>query len=946
VKYLPNRNGTNLINWDLIDRNVVIGYTTPFLVRTQNDRTMVGKTLSHYKILEELGRGGMGIVYKGEDTKLHRTVAIKVLPAAALSSDDDRARFYREARAAASLSHPNIATVYEIDEAVPEGSKDDDLRPFIAMEFIEGETLEGRIKQGPMKLEEAVRIASEIAEGLRAAHAKDIVHRDIKAANVMMDGDGRAKILDFGLAQTAQSTKLTRMGSTLGTVAYMSPEQARGEEVDARTDLWALGVTLYEMIAGRHPFGGDYEQAVVYSIMNEDPEPLTAVRTGVPMGLEWIVSKCLSKKAADRYQTGTDLLVDFRNVDLTTSGMSRLSGALSTSQSSHTRVELSVEKDLTVLEATKRAWPVVASLFALALILSYFVLVNLGVSSSAESATDGLHQVEIYLEGYSNVDSPAISPTSEYLSFTGSDTLGNSGLFLYEFATRNISLVRDSRGAETPKFSPDGSKLAFIQRGQGSVGIYTTTVPFGVPEMKIPDGGDFTWESDHSILHTYMGTGRTETARFDLVTGKTEVVIQPDSSSTEKHKYPIYSVDVESGIGIGSKEISGEDPTLFWIDLDSPSEPNFFEPGGVNPKLVPGGFIAYQLNSNNGQYVVRRFNIHTRKFEELPSDLLPEITSSAIFVGTEGSLLYVPGSLVENDRTSELMIYNSDGDVSKSLEFLQEDYPYLKRPQFSPDGTKLLFEHGSSSGSAGSFSVYDLENDVLGNKSTRTRSYEPTWSPDGRHIYFVNQPDSSSTFDLYRRTVDGSAEPNLAKKRVYFGPIFSPDERWLLYLTEDQELVLYDLKREQDQWKEQKSGLHRLSFSSDGNYLSYHDQGENGLEIVIRSTVNGARFPFDQPGAENIVWSADNSKIYFAVGQEGIYSVPIETNPGFRVTGSRTLELELQGSRSDQAAQFDINSEGEIVVFLAKPYVGLTNDNKPYSTIMWRQNWAQSLQNE
>ncbi len=289
---------------------------------------MVGKTLSHYKILEELGRGGMGIVYKGEDTKLHRTVAIKVLPAAALSSDDDRARFYREARAAASLSHPNIATVYEIDEAVPEGSKDDDLRPFIAMEFIEGDTLEDRIKQGPMKLREAVRIASEMAEGLKAAHAKDIVHRDIKAANVMLDGDGRAKILDFGLAQTAQSTKLTRMGSTLGTVAYMSPEQARGEEVDARTDIWALGVTLYEMIAGTHPFGGDYEQAVIYSIMNEDPEPLTAVRTGVPMGLEWIINKCLSKSSSARYQSCTDLMVDLLNIDLAqTSSLSGISAS-------------------------------------------------------------------------------------------------------------------------------------------------------------------------------------------------------------------------------------------------------------------------------------------------------------------------------------------------------------------------------------------------------------------------------------------------------------------------------------------------------------------------------------------------------------------------------------------------------------------------------------------
>ena len=215
---------------------------------------MVGKNLSHYKILEELGRGGMGIVYKAEVTKLDRTVAIKVLPSAALASEDDRARFYREAKAAAQLHHPNIASVFEIDEAVPEGSKDDDLRPFISMEFIEGETLHDRIQKGPLKLEEAVRIASQIASGLEAAHEKDIVHRDLKSQNVMLTAKGEAKILDFGLAQTSASTKLTRMGSTLGTVAYMSPEQAQGAAVDNRTDIWSLGVVLYEMIAGTSPF--------------------------------------------------------------------------------------------------------------------------------------------------------------------------------------------------------------------------------------------------------------------------------------------------------------------------------------------------------------------------------------------------------------------------------------------------------------------------------------------------------------------------------------------------------------------------------------------------------------------------------------------------------------------------------------------------------------------
>jgi TolB-like protein/Flp pilus assembly protein TadD/predicted Ser/Thr protein kinase len=263
---------------------------------------MIGQTISHYKILEKLGEGGMGVVYKAEDTKLKRTVALKFLSPQAVGTDEDKTRFIHEAQSAAALNHPNICTVHEIDEYGD--------RSFIAMECVEGESLKAKIKSGPLRLDEAVRIAIEIAEGLQEAHSKGIIHRDVKSANIMLTTGGRVKVMDFGLAKSSGGTQLTQTGTTVGTVAYMSPEQGRGERVDCRTDIWSLGVVLYEMITGELPFKADYEQAVVYSIMNEPPRSIRDVRSGTPLELEHVVTKALAKDPNERYELASDILSD------------------------------------------------------------------------------------------------------------------------------------------------------------------------------------------------------------------------------------------------------------------------------------------------------------------------------------------------------------------------------------------------------------------------------------------------------------------------------------------------------------------------------------------------------------------------------------------------------------------------------------------------------------
>ncbi len=274
---------------------------------TPTEKLQKGSTIAgRYQILEELGRGGMGVVYKAEDTKLKRIVALKFLPPELTHIPDVKERFMREAQAAAALDHPNICTVYEFDE--------DEEKTFISMAYIEGQSLKKKIESDPLELDEAIRIALQVAEGLRKAHKSGVVHRDIKSANIMVTEEDQAKIMDFGLARIAGGTLVTKEGITMGTIAYMSPEQARGEEVDHRTDIWSFGVVLYEMFSGQLPFKGEHDQAVVYSILNKKPDPITDLRAEIPMAMGQAVDKALEKSPDERYQHIDDFLDDLKSI--------------------------------------------------------------------------------------------------------------------------------------------------------------------------------------------------------------------------------------------------------------------------------------------------------------------------------------------------------------------------------------------------------------------------------------------------------------------------------------------------------------------------------------------------------------------------------------------------------------------------------------------------------
>lgn len=264
---------------------------------------MIGKTISHYRILEELGRGGMGVVYKAEDTKLDRTLALKFLPSNISANETDKARFLQEAKAASAINHPNVCVIHDI--------KEHDDQQFIIMEYVDGQTLSKLIKDSSrFPIDDYLDYALQIAGALQAAHENGIIHRDIKSDNIMITSTGQVKVMDFGLAKLAGQTKITKTGTTLGTVAYMSPEQAQGKNVDHRTDIWSLGVVLYEMVTGQLPFRGEYEQAVMYAIVNEEPEPITSILPEIPQQLDRVLEKAIAKSQEERYQNFEEFIRD------------------------------------------------------------------------------------------------------------------------------------------------------------------------------------------------------------------------------------------------------------------------------------------------------------------------------------------------------------------------------------------------------------------------------------------------------------------------------------------------------------------------------------------------------------------------------------------------------------------------------------------------------------
>ena len=797
-----------------------------------------GDKLGPYEILSPLGAGGMGEVYKARDTRLDRSVAVKVLPEHIAKREDLRGRFEREARAVASLNHPNICTLFDI--GVQDGTS------YMVMELMEGETLAARIEKGPIPLEQALSYAAQIADALDRAHRAGVTHRDVKPANIMLTRDG-VKVLDFGLAKSTAAigpndatvvASLTTEGSIIGTPQYMAPEQFEGREADARADIWAFGAVLYEMVTGQKAFQGKSYGSLVGSILSAEPAPMAGAPF-TPAWLERLVRRCLAKSPEDRYQSMRDVVLDLRTPP-------------------H-------ETPTTTAKPNRWPWVLVAATTVLATAVAIFPL-----RKNAESPLPAKFDVnpppESRFTPVSDIGGSAISPDGRTLAYVAADAKGTTLIYIRPLDSLQARALPGTENAGRPFWSPDSKSLAFVASGKLKRMDVAGGVPITLCDASLARGG--AWNEDGVILFADWGAGLLRIAASGG--GAPVPVTKVNQAAGELfHYYPQFLPGGKEFLYLvrhGDSVKQG----IYWGSLD----------GKPPVKILQSEYNGlYDATSGRLVYIQGDAVLTARKLELNPPRLSgnPLIVAQGVggsnangyaefSISSNGTLFYGQGMQQRKrrfewwDRTGKRI-----ESVGQAVEVPFADY------WLSPDGSRVAFTAGRSSADIW---VMPLESGI-GTRLTFTGGRSARWSPDGKHVYYDNAGS------IYKRAVDGSgAEESLAKGDIVSS--VSPDGLHLLYGRWDIFLLPLEGEKKAAPFLQTKFNEGGAVFSPDGRWVAYHSDESGRFEVYLQGfPERRGKWQVSAEGVAFPHWRADGKELYwFGTDLRTVMAAPVELQVG------------------------------------------------------------------
>jgi serine/threonine protein kinase/Tol biopolymer transport system component len=879
-----------------------------------------GTRLGPYEILASLGAGGMGEVYRARDTKLNRDVALKILPELFAADADRLARFQREAQVLASLNHPHIGAIYGLEESG--GAR------ALVLELVEGPTLAERIAQGPIPLDVALSIARQIAEALQAAHEQGIIHRDLKPANIKLRLDGTVKVLDFGLAKALEPVghrvsgagpadtaptltipaAMTRRGVVFGTAAYMSPEQARGKPLDRRTDIWAFGCVLYEMLTGREAFAGDTVSDTMAAILEREPDWSALPPAATPLAS--VLQRCLEKDVKRRLRDIGDVKLWLENAG--------------------TRVSATTTSPVV---PARRAWRM-----AVAAVLGVIVgaaTVALLVQSRIRTTPPLLvgrfeltsSQADPFTADPSGVN-VAISPDGSRIVYTAT----RNGV--PELVTRRLDQLEarpltGTEGARDPFFSPDGTQIGFSTLDE------LRKVPAeGGPSVTIcrvdPGSRGASWGPNNAIVFANGGLLRVSASG-----GAPETVAVPDATGGEENyaqpvilpggQAMLYTVLLRGGrTRIVARRLAGASATTV-------------VEGGFGPQYLASGHLAY---GQGDRLMAVRFDATTLQVAGSPvavqdgvftkvADGVANVASAA-----DGTTVYVSG---RNAGSFRRLVW-VDRRGTHVAPVVEQPLESARNPRLSPDGRRLALTVGPNG--HGNIWIYDLGGAAQPLKLTfQDHNTFPIWSPDGMQIVFLTRAGSSS--HMFSIPADGSA---VHAERLTTGdapelPLaWSPDGAFLLFQGQDNLWVLDMNERKAHPWLQSPSAEFGGRFSPDGRRVAYASNQTGALEVWVRPFPGpGAPIRVSSDGGHDPAWSRDGKELFYENGPRLLSAQVVSEAPDFRVAAPQVL---FEGGFAHDADPllrfFDVAPDGRLLMI--EP-----TDIARAASIVVAQHWDEEL---